>query len=133
MAAEGTQDGCPVPREQRQRFLKESPLRPAGKSSSSDAPLSNQRVVSSIPRLQDDAGHWVYPSQAQFFKALQRKEHDPSAGDMSTVVPIHNAVNERAWRDILSWEREVGAGDDARRAGAGRPRAGSGGGSLTPD
>ena len=25
---------------------------------------------------------------------------------MKTVVPIHNAVNERAWSEILEWKRE---------------------------
>jgi hypothetical protein len=28
---------------------------------------------------------------------MARKNHDPSAPDMKVVVPIHNAVNERAW------------------------------------
>lgn len=24
---------------------------------------------------------------------------------MGVVVPIHNAVNEKAWKEILAWER----------------------------
>lgn len=35
-----------------------------------------------------------------FFEAMKRKGHDPQAADMRTVVPIHNAVNERAWAEI---------------------------------
>jgi cytochrome c heme-lyase len=39
-----------------------------------------------------------------FFAAMKRKSYSPSATDMSTIVPIHNAVNERAWAEIRSWE-----------------------------
>ena len=46
----------------------------------------------------------MYPSTAQFYNALARKNHNPQIADMSIVVPIHNAVNERAWQQILSWE-----------------------------
>ena len=40
-----------------------------------------------------------------FFDAMKRKGHDTRAQDMKTVVPIHNAVNERAWKEIREWER----------------------------
>ncbi|KZT41996.1 cytochrome c and c1 heme-lyase, partial [Sistotremastrum suecicum HHB10207 ss-3] len=59
--------------------------------------------VSSIPRA-DDQSNWVYPSEAQFFAAMHRKNHNPDEKDMKTIVPIHNAVNERAWHEILGWE-----------------------------
>lgn len=36
---------------------------------------------------------------------MKRKNHDPHAADMATIVPIHNAVNERAWHEILEWEK----------------------------
>ena len=39
-----------------------------------------------------------------FFDAMRRKNHAPNAADMATVVPIHNAVNERAWAEIKGWE-----------------------------
>ncbi|KAJ3959091.1 Cytochrome c1 heme lyase [Colletotrichum tropicale] len=39
-----------------------------------------------------------------FFEAMKRKGHDTRAADMRTVVPIHNAVNERAWKEIKEWE-----------------------------
>jgi cytochrome c heme-lyase len=43
-----------------------------------------------------------------FFDAMRRRgktngESD-TATDMRTVVPIHNAVNERAWAEIKAWE-----------------------------
>lgn len=66
--------------------------------------------------------HWVYPSERQFYEALRRKNHSPEPTTIASIVPIHNAVNERAWSSILSdWElRSPGA----RRANAacGGPR-----------
>ena len=57
------------------------------------------------PGHQDGAGRvWLYPSEQMFFNAMQRKGWRPSEGDMRTVVSIHNAVNERAWSLIRSWE-----------------------------
>lgn len=50
------------------------------------------------------SGNWIYPSEKMFFEAMKRKGHDPRAADMRTVVPIHNAVNERAWAEIKAWE-----------------------------
>lgn len=87
--------------------------------------LGTDRVISSIPRSTDDGattsacpvnhetetgadpktGNWVYPSEKMFFDAMKRKGHDTRANDMKTVVPIHNAVNERAWHEIREWER----------------------------
>lgn len=39
-----------------------------------------------------------------FFDALSRKSLPAKPEDMPLVVPIHNAVNERAWAEIKSWE-----------------------------
>ncbi|RCI12643.1 hypothetical protein L249_1238 [Ophiocordyceps polyrhachis-furcata BCC 54312] len=88
--------------------------------------LNTNRAVSSIPRASPSAsnppsacpvannaevesgsgpdGRWVYPSEKMFFEAMRRKGYDPRALDMKTVVPIHNAVNERAWARICQWE-----------------------------
>jgi cytochrome c heme-lyase len=81
----------------------------ADNNSSSNIPLSNQREISSIPKASD--ANWVYPSEAQFFAAMTRKNYNPQAADMKTIVPIHNAVNERAWAEILKWE--TGRGGEA--------------------
>lgn len=43
---------------------------------------------------------------------MRRKNHDPNASDMATVVPIHNAVNERAWAEIKGWERRFARGQN---------------------
>lgn len=52
----------------------------------------------------DASGNWVYPSEKMFFEAMKRKGYDAREVDMKTVVPIHNAVNERAWQHIKEWE-----------------------------
>lgn len=72
-----------------------------------DVKLPTEREISSIPRTGADS-NWIYPSQKQFFEAMKRKNWDPTAKDMETVVPIHNAVNERAWFHILKWEEGQG-------------------------
>jgi cytochrome c heme-lyase len=90
--------------------------------------LATEREVSTIPRAlpeaqgtpssspansevesgPDKSGKWIYPSEKMFFEAMRRKNHDPKAEDMRSIVPIHNAVNERAWGEILAWERGMG-------------------------
>ncbi|KAJ2873063.1 Cytochrome c1 heme lyase [Coemansia asiatica] len=96
------------------------------KSKDQSQTLSTQRIVSSIPRADryESAGQsecpaleltsnegskdrdmWVYPSEQMFFNAMKRKNWDPKEQDMKTVVPIHNAVNEKCWRQILEWEK----------------------------
>jgi len=40
---------------------------------------------------------------------MARKSYNPSAPDMSSIIPIHNAVNERTWHHILRWEKGRGA------------------------
>lgn len=83
--------------------------------------LNTTRVISTIPRSpttstpsapsnheiesdMDPSGKWVYPSEKMFFDAMKRKGYDAHVSDMKTVVPIHNAVNERAWQQIREWE-----------------------------
>ena len=55
------------------------------------------------------SGNWIYPSEKMFFEAMKRKGHSGEATDMKTIVPIHNAVNERAWKEIKEWERPWGS------------------------
>lgn len=55
------------------------------------------------------SGNWIYPSQDMFFNAMKRKGHEAEPKDMSSVVPIHNAVNERAWNEIKKWEQGRGS------------------------
>ncbi|RPB16007.1 cytochrome c and c1 heme-lyase [Morchella conica CCBAS932] len=87
------------------------------------AGLGTEREVSSIPRAGTEGsnsehdphttkganGRWIYPSEEMFFNAMKRKDWDPKAEDMRTIVPIHNAVNERAWKEIKEWEKGRGS------------------------
>lgn len=74
-------------------------------------------------------GNWIYPSEKQFFEALVRKGNTPastnSASELATsvasIIPIHNAVNERAWKQILDWESRAPASDPGSRK-CGGPR-----------
>ena len=100
---------------------------PAGGSaaSASACPVSHGAPSSSASasaKHDDDHGQtedrWVYPSEAMFFAALRRKGTaagaDARPADMKRVVPLHNAVNERVWAEIVAWERAWGAADPAR-------------------
>ncbi|KAJ7184225.1 cytochrome c/c1 heme-lyase [Mycena filopes] len=91
------------------RLFSSSPAPSTSRAPPSTQSLSTSREVSSIPNAAD--GNWVYPSEAQFFAAMARKKHDPQARDMHTIVPIHNAVNERAWAEVMRWE--AGRGGEA--------------------
>lgn len=48
---------------------------------------------------------WTYPSEQMFFNAMKRKGWKPREEEMSTVVSIHNAVNERTWIEVMRWEK----------------------------
>jgi cytochrome c heme-lyase len=112
------------------------PDSPTSQPPPSQSALDSQREISSIPRslqtgqgkalnaaeraalpsnAEKDTGHdeasgnWIYPSQEMFFNAMKRKGHEAQAQDMSSVVPIHNAVNERAWAEIKKWEEGQGS------------------------
>ncbi|KAL7272980.1 Cytochrome c1 heme lyase [Rhizina undulata] len=91
--------------------------------------LDTRREISTIPRATSEGsnsehdpkvyggaaekgkplGNWIYPSEEMFFNAMKRKEWDPKAEDMRNIVPIHNAVNERAWKEIKEWEAGRGS------------------------
>lgn len=74
-------------------------------------PLDTTRQTSTIPKSEYNPDHqdgtknlWEYPSPQMFFNAMRRKGYQPSEQDMNMVVAIHNAVNERAWSEVLAWE-----------------------------
>ena len=123
-------DSCPIDQGAHGASADKCPVDPSAQSSSSSsggwgrlsgsgaaaatapasrsARLPTDREVSSIPRV--DGSNWVYPSQSQFYSAMERKNHNPHAPDMKVIVPIHNAVNERAWSEVMKWE--AGQGGD---------------------
>jgi hypothetical protein len=71
-------------------------------------PLSTQRIQSTIPKAGTEE-RWVYPSEQMFWNAMLRKgwrweEDEIKKDDMSHIIRIHNANNEKAWREVLKWE-----------------------------
>lgn len=75
---------------------------PVEHAASAKAPVAaNHEIESGADAA---SGNWVYPSERMFFDAMKRKGYDARVADMKTVVPIHNAVNERAWKEIQQWE-----------------------------
>ncbi|GAA6004094.1 hypothetical protein JCM10207_002423 [Rhodosporidiobolus poonsookiae] len=104
-------------------------------SSSSSPPAAPALDASHLPSHPAEAAaaspstdKWVYPSPASFYTALQRKDRNPQARDMGVVVPIHNAVNERVWVQVMEWEREAMGLEKGQEPGSklvsfvGRPR-----------
>lgn len=84
----------------------DSELNPAERAALPAMPTSNNEHSATHDPA---SGNWIYPSQEQFFAAMRRKGHDATPSDMASIVPIHNAVNERAWKEIQEWERGWGA------------------------
>ena len=78
----------------------------------SQAPAQNQsihlpteRTESTIPR--DENARWEYPSPQQFYNALVRKGWETPEEHVETMVQIHNFLNERAWDEVVKWEKRV--------------------------
>jgi len=70
-------------------------------------PLS--REPSTIPRA--DGTLWQYPSPQQMYNALLRKGYtDTPAAHVTSMVSVHNFLNEGAWAEILEWERRFSSG-----------------------
>eukprot|EP00560_Eucampia_antarctica_P003446 CAMPEP_0197834880 /NCGR_PEP_ID=MMETSP1437-20131217/24036_1 /TAXON_ID=49252 ORGANISM="Eucampia antarctica, Strain CCMP1452" /NCGR_SAMPLE_ID=MMETSP1437 /ASSEMBLY_ACC=CAM_ASM_001096 /LENGTH=291 /DNA_ID=CAMNT_0043439915 /DNA_START=189 /DNA_END=1064 /DNA_ORIENTATION=+ len=96
--------------------------------SDQEIPLSTRRVISSIPKGKNDNdgphhqpsdgnsdNRWVYPSEQQFYNAMRRKGW--TGVDEATipfVVRIHNEVNERGWKEVCRWERELHDNDSPK-------------------
>ncbi|KAJ6519146.1 cytochrome c heme lyase [Mycena sanguinolenta] len=78
--------------------------------------LPTSRTISSIPR--DQASKWEYPSPQQFYNALARKgrETPDELDHVETMVEIHNFLNERAWEEVVRWEKRANGADDIQLA-----------------
>lgn len=97
-----------------------------GAPSYHDAASQQQQQQQQQPPSNDEAetgydtksGRWVYPSERQFFDALVRKNTPNSttspsdlATSVASIIPIHNAVNERVWSQVVAWERSAPLSD----------------------
>ncbi|KAH8842981.1 hypothetical protein MCOR27_002066 [Pyricularia oryzae] len=93
-----------------------SPSQPPGSAAPPPSrPVNHEIETGADPRT----GNWIYPSEKMFFEALKRKgtAGDTQPVDMRTVVPIHNAVNERAWKEIKEWEAPYLDGPGGNKCG----------------
>ncbi|KAF2840694.1 cytochrome c and c1 heme-lyase [Patellaria atrata CBS 101060] len=91
-----------------------SPSSSSPSFSPSTTPASHSNPLSAnaetpTPLHDEKSGNWLYPSETQFHRSLTRKSHTVPPTLMSSIVPLHNAVNERAWSLILGWERLTSA------------------------
>ncbi|WFD27709.1 holocytochrome-c synthase [Malassezia nana] len=57
----------------------------------------------------DGSGYWEYPSPQQFYNALVRKGWETPEESVDMMVLIHNFLNERAWQEIVEWEKLAGS------------------------
>lgn len=73
--------------------------------------LPTDREASTIPRPASPdgsgSGVWEYPSPQQFYNALVRKGWETPEEHIETMVQIHNFLNERAWDEVVKWEKRV--------------------------
>lgn len=88
-----------------ERAISSIPRGNVGTGTSTRSPANNEHESGKDART----GNWIYPSEQMFFNAMKRKNYDPKAEDMKTIIPIHNAVNERVWMEIRRWEKGWGA------------------------
>ncbi len=52
--------------------------------------------------------NWEYPSPQQFYNALVRKGWETPEESVEMMVLIHNFLNERAWQEVIEWEKLAG-------------------------
>lgn len=79
-------------------------------SSHQSVALSLDRETSTIPRG-DGAGTWEYPSPQQMYNAMLRKGYtDTPAEHVTSMVAVHNFLNEGAWEEIRGWESRFQSG-----------------------
>jgi cytochrome c heme-lyase len=77
------------------------------KAASSSTPSTSSAGAHAPDPDSDSDKVWIYPSEQMFFNAMKRKNWNPREEDMKFVVPIHNMVNEMAWKHILKWETQM--------------------------
>ncbi|KZS97838.1 cytochrome c and c1 heme-lyase [Sistotremastrum niveocremeum HHB9708] len=107
---------CPVQHDSTSSLnpLNQMPTLSQTPSSSQQSLLPVDRVTSSIPRpaspeTGEPASLWDYPSPQQFYNALVRKGWETPEEHVESMVEIHNFLNERAWDEVIRWEKRVPA------------------------
>lgn len=97
---------CPIKHESGDlNPLNQMPTLSQAPAASQSIALPTERTASSIPRTSDVGGVWEYPSPQQFYNALVRKGWETPEEHVETMVHIHNFLNERAWDEVMKWEK----------------------------
>ncbi|KAJ1835617.1 holocytochrome c synthase [Coemansia sp. RSA 2706] len=96
---------CPVDHSTPLNPLNMMPNLPQSMHAGQTAALSTDRELSTIPRADQPADNWEYPSPQQFYNALARKNMAAPEEYVDVMVDIHNFLNEGAWNEVLKWEK----------------------------
>merc|ERR1711920_1100511 len=59
---------------------------------------------------------WSYPSPQMFYNSMRckGKGEDVHEGDVTTIVAIHNNMNERTWKLVKEWEDKMHPGSNPK-------------------
>ncbi|ODO04790.1 hypothetical protein I350_05400 [Cryptococcus amylolentus CBS 6273] len=85
--------------------------------------LPVERTASTIPRPASGSpggeaygtgNTWDYPSPQQFYNALVRKGWETPEDSVEVMVAIHNFLNERAWEEVMKWEKRLPGGENTQ-------------------
>lgn len=74
----------------------------------SACPVPHDQRSGADGEKENSQGNWEYPSAQQFYNALVRKGWETPEEHVEMMVLVHNFLNERAWREVQDWEREMG-------------------------
>ncbi|WVQ93164.1 hypothetical protein IAU59_000228 [Kwoniella sp. CBS 9459] len=128
---------CPIQHDSSSSLDKMNPLNniPANlslnKQPDQKLDLPTDRTASTIPRPKGEnpggeayglGNTWDYPSPQQFYNALVRKGWETPEDSVEVMVAIHNFLNERAWEEVMKWEKRLPGGENSQLARfTGRP------------
>lgn len=87
-----------------------SPYDKATSTSACPVPHDQRSTMmgSSEKESSKDEFTWEYPSPQQFYNALVRKGWETPEEHVEMMVMVHNFLNERAWQEVLDWEKDMG-------------------------
>ena len=98
-----------LPTERVRSTIPRAPTSPSPGASPYDAPSACPVKHDGSSKADGEGANWEYPSPQQFYNALVRKGWETPEEHVEMMVLVHNFLNERAWREVLDWEKEMGS------------------------
>lgn len=101
-----------LPTERVRSSIPRAPTSPGRGASPYDAPSScpvAHAADAKAAPTDAEGENWEYPSAQQFYNALVRKGWETPEEHVEMMVLVHNFLNERAWTEVLEWERDMGS------------------------